>query len=358
MLRAILGDMMTENTPSTHEITIEDEAEAGLRLDKVLATRIPDLSRTRIQALLEEGRIVRGDGTILSSASQKVRLGEHYAIAVPPPIESEIRAVEMPLDIIFEDDDILIINKPAGLTVHPAPGHYDDTLVNALLAHCQDSLSGIGGVARPGIVHRIDKDTSGLLVVAKHDKAHAHLARQLKNRTLKRTYLAICWGLPPYGEGTMEADIGRNPRDRKKMAVVKNGGKPATTHYKVLESFSLNKPVVGRKDTLQRVDLASLVECELETGRTHQIRVHFLHHHFPLLGDPVYGSDTSFRLRGSLGKALPPETLEILLGFTRQALHATQLELVHPISKKEMQFEAPLPDDFFMVLDSLRNLQI
>ena len=348
---------MANSMDETYLITVEDEAEAGLRLDKLLASRLPDLSRTRIQALLEEGRIARGDGTALSSASQKVRQGDQFTITVPPPVESEIRAVEMPLNVIFEDDDILIINKPAGLTVHPAPGHYDDTLVNALLAHCHGSLSGIGGVARPGIVHRIDKDTSGLLVVAKHDKAHAHLARQLKNRTLKRNYLAICWGLPPYGEGTMEADIGRNPRDRKKMAVVKSGGKPAVTHYKVLESFSLNRPVAGRKDTLQRVDLASLVECELESGRTHQIRVHFLHHHFPLLGDPVYGSETSFRLRGALGAALGENMVHILTGFKRQALHAARLELIHPITKEEMQFEAPLPDDFFTVLTSLRNLQ-
>lgn len=348
---------MINSADDTHLITIEDEAESGLRLDKVLAARLPDLSRTRIQALLEEGRIARGNGTVLTSASQKVRLGEQFTITVPPPVASEICAVEMPLDVIFEDDDILIINKPAGLTVHPAPGHYNDTLVNALLAHCQGSLSGIGGVARPGIVHRIDKDTSGLLVVAKHDKAHAHLARQLKNRTLKRTYMAICWGLPPFGEGTMEADIGRNPRDRKKMAVVKSGGKPATTHYKVLEGFSLNRPVAGHKDTLQRVDLAALVECELETGRTHQIRVHFLHHHFPLLGDPLYGSDTAFRLRGALGAALGEEMVQTLTDFKRQALHAAQLELVHPITKEEMLFEAPLPDDFLTLLAALRSLQ-
>ena len=345
---AMLGD--------SYEITVEDEAESGLRLDKLLAGRLPDLSRTRIQALLDEGRITREDGTALSSASAKVKLGQRYIICVPPPVECEILAVEMPLDIIYEDDDILVVNKAAGLTVHPAPGHYNDTLVNGLLAHCQDSLSGIGGVARPGNVHRIDIDTSGLLVVAKHDKAHAHLARQLKNRTLKRTYLAICWGLPPYGEGTMEADIGRSPRDRKKMAVVQTGGKTAVTHYKVLEHFSINRPSSRHKDTLQRVDLAALVECELETGRTHQIRVHFAHHHFPLLGDPVYAPETSFRLRGALGNALPAEALEALLQFQRQALHAAQLELIHPITKKEMQFEAPLPDDFFTLLSVLRSL--
>lgn len=341
----------------THLIIIEDEAEAGQRLDKLLAARLPDLSRTRIQALLEEGRIAREGGEPLSNASLKVRLGDTFTVLVPPPVVSEIHAVPMDLDIVYEDDDILIVNKDAGLTVHPAPGHYQDTLVNALLAHCEGSLSGIGGVARPGIVHRIDKDTSGLLVVAKHDKAHAHLARQLKNRTLKRTYMAVCWGLPPHGEGTIEADIGRSPRDRKKMAVVKSGGKTATTHYRVLEGFSFNRPSTIRKGVMQREDLAALVECELETGRTHQIRVHFAHVHFPLIGDPTYAPETSFRLRGALGKALPPETLEVLLGFDRQALHAARLELVHPMTKEEMEFEAPLPDDFLMLLDALRNLQ-
>lgn len=338
-------------------IVVEAEDDIGLRLDKLLAAHVPDLSRTRIQALLDEGRIARGNGKVLSSASLKVKRDEKFVITVPPPVESAIRAVEMPLDIIYEDDDILVVNKAAGLTVHPAPGHYDDTLVNALLAHCKDSLSGIGGVQRPGIVHRIDKDTSGLLVVAKHDKAHAHLARQLKRRSLKRTYMAVCWGLPPFGEGMMEGDIGRSPRDRKKMAVVPNGGKEAVTHYKVLENFSLNRPVNKRADTMRRIDLASLVECELETGRTHQIRVHFAHHHFPLLGDPVYAPETGFRLRGDLGKGIPEDAMEALMSFKRQALHAAQLVLIHPISKEEMQFEAPLPDDFLMLLDVLRDLQ-
>lgn len=349
--------MTSATEGETHHITIEESWEAGTRLDKLLSSRLPDLSRTRVQALLEEGQIRRADGTVLSSGSLKVKEGETFTITVPPVVTSEIRAVEMPLDIIYEDDDILIVNKAAGLTVHPAPGHYDDTLVNALLAHCEGSLSGIGGVARPGIVHRIDKDTSGLLVVAKHDKAHAHLAKQLKNRTLKRSYLAICWGLPPYGEGTIEADIGRNPRDRKKMAVVKSNGKPAVTHYEVLENFSLNRPVAGKRDTMQREDLAAFIRCDLETGRTHQIRVHMAHMHFPLIGDPTYAPETGFRLRGSLGKALPETTLEALMGFKRQALHAAELVLVHPVTKEEMQFEAPLPDDFFTVLNALRHLQ-
>ncbi|MBM3618716.1 MAG: RluA family pseudouridine synthase, partial [Alphaproteobacteria bacterium] len=204
------------------------EFEGGIRLDKFLAQRLPDLSRTRVQALIEEGSVTL-DGKPVTTLSKKVQVGETYSVQVPPPVDSTIPAVAMELDIVYEDDDLLVINKAAGMTVHPAPGHYDDTLVNGLLHHCKGSLSGIGGVARPGIVHRIDKDTSGLLVVAKNDYAHASLARQLKARTLKRVYLAVCWGLIPYGEGSIEADIGRNPRDRKKMAVVKTGGKPATT---------------------------------------------------------------------------------------------------------------------------------
>lgn len=345
------------HTSDLHRISVEAESDVGIRLDKLLARHLPDLSRTRIQALAEEGAVLH-KGKPVASTSQKTRLGDVFEIHVPAPVDSTIKPVAMDLDIVFEDDDILIINKPAGMTVHPAPGHAEDTLVNALLAHCKGSLSGIGGVARPGIVHRIDKDTSGLLVVAKHDSAHAKLARQLKNRSLKRIYLAVCWGLIPYGEGTMEADIGRNPKDRKKMAVVKSGGKPATTHYKVLESYSFNRPVPHKRDTLQREDLASLVECELETGRTHQIRVHFSHHHFPLVGDPLYAPETAYRLRGSLGTALPSQVYNVLMGFNRQALHARTLTLEHPRTGEEMEFEAPLPDDFFTLIDTLRILRL
>lgn len=338
-------------------VAVENPEESGIRLDKLLARHLPELSRTRIQSLLEEGAVTH-KGKPASTASLKVKVGDVFEVRVPPPVDSTVKAVAMDLDIVHEDEDILIINKPAGLTVHPAPGHTDDTLVNALLAHCKGSLSGIGGVARPGIVHRIDKDTSGLLVVAKHDSAHAHLSRQLKNRTLKRVYLAVCWGLPPYGEGTIVADIGRNPRDRKKMAVVKSGGKEATTHYKVLESYSFNRPVPGKRDTMQREDLAALVECELETGRTHQIRVHMAHHHFPLIGDPLYAPETSYRLRGSLGTSLPEETYATLMAFDRQALHAQSLTLIHPRSKEPLEFEAPLPDDFFTLVDALRLLHL
>lgn len=333
------------------------EFDAGQRLDKFLARQLPELSRTRVQALIEEGS-VSSSGKPVTTLSKKVQVNDVFEVIVPPPVDSTIPAVAMDLDIVYEDDDILVINKAAGMTVHPAPGHYDDTLVNGLLHHCKGSLSGIGGVARPGIVHRIDKDTSGLLVVAKHDQAHASLAKQLKARTLKRIYLAVSWGLIPYGEGSIEADIGRNPRDRKKMAVVKTGGKPAVTHYNVLESYSFNRVVPGKRDTLQREDLAALVECELETGRTHQIRVHMAHHGYALIGDALYAPETDYKLRGSLGASLPPSLYETLLGFKRQALHARALTLIHPATHEEMQFEAPLPDDFLMLLEQLRLLHL
>ena len=342
---------------NSHRIVIEDEADSGLRLDKLLARDVADLSRTRIQALLEAGQITDGQGRIISNPSMKVKLGDVFDIKVPPPVSSEMKAVAMDLDIVYEDDDLLVINKPAGLTVHPAAGHADDTLVNALLAHCKGSLSGIGGVERPGIVHRIDKDTSGLLVVAKNDKSHASLARQLKAHTLKRTYNAIVWGVPRLPEGTIEGEIARSKQNRKKMALVKSGGKPATTHFRVLEAFHISRPAPGKRDTMLREPLAALVECQLETGRTHQIRVHFTHHQHPLVGDPLYGQDNALRLRSSLVKSLPEELQETIRGFNRQALHAIELVLIHPTTKEEMQFEAPLPDDFLILLEHFQLLK-
>lgn len=350
-----MGMEKHHNMPLT--VIMDEDSSAGLRLDKFLSLRLPEFSRTRIQSLLEAGCISGDKGAIIRNSALKVKCGDKFSIMIPEVEASEIKPVAMELDIVYEDEDILIINKPAGLTVHPAPGHAEDTLVNALLAHCGEGLSGIGGVARPGIVHRIDKDTSGLLAVAKHDKAHAHLARQLKNRTLKRIYQAITWGVPTYAEGTIEGNIGRSPHDRKKMALLKTGGKPATTHYQVLESFYFTRPTPGKRNMMQRDPVAALVECELETGRTHQIRVHFASHHYPLVGDPVYGSGTQSRLKSGIAKALPEDTLKTLQQFNRQALHAKELALVHPITKEEMTFEAPMPDDFFMLLEALRTLQ-
>jgi 23S rRNA pseudouridine1911/1915/1917 synthase len=299
---------------------------AGERLDKALTALLPDLTRSRVQALLEQGHVTRetpkGSAPATDGAA-RVRAGELYTLVIPVAEPSSIRAQAIPLSIVFEDAHLLVIDKPAGMTVHPAPGSPDSTLVNALLAHCGASLSGIGGVARPGIVHRIDKDTSGLLVVAKHDAAHQHLSAQLLERTLKRTYQAVVWGTPAKPAGTLTGNIGRHPVHRQKMAVVKTGGKAAATHYTVMERFAK----------------ATLVECRLETGRTHQIRVHFAQAGHSLVGDPVYG-----RARAALPVA-----------FARQALHAWRLALVHPASGEAMQFEAPLPEDFRELIEALRH---
>lgn len=315
----------------------------GLRLDKFLADALPQMSRSRLQQLLEEGCVKRGAQAI-TSASAKVKPGECYEVFIPTPKPSHIAPQAMALDIVYEDEHMLVLNKPPGLTVHPAPGNPDSTLVNALLAHCGDSLSGIGGVARPGIVHRIDKETSGLLVVAKHDAAHHALADQLSDHTLGRTYAALVWGVPQPKSGTVSTQIGRSPKNRQKMAVLKTGGKHAVTHYKTLEVFSDNK---GKP-------IASLVECNLETGRTHQIRVHLSHLGHALIGDPVYGSNSKTRINAlNIAEA----ARAALHAFHRQALHAKVLQLVHPHSGKTMRFSADLPADMQQLLIGLRGVK-
>ncbi len=313
---------------------IVSEGQAGQRLDKFLTEMLPDLSRSRVQSLLAEGAILPA-----TSASAKVKAGQEYSVTIPEAAPSHMPAQAMDLDIVYEDAHILVINKPAGLTVHPAVGNRDKTLVNALLAHCGDSLSGIGGVARPGIVHRIDKDTSGLLVVAKNDASHASLSAQLADHTLGRTYNALIWGAPKTLSGTITGNIGRSPTNRQKMAVVKAGGKPATTHYTTLQT--------------PHSKLFTFVECKLETGRTHQIRVHFLHIGCPLVGDQTYGMTTTSRLNQNIYKHLPEETRAALLAFRRQALHARALRLIHPHTGKEMSFSAELPADMCKLLEIL-----
>ncbi len=304
-----------------------DETARKQRLDKWLTAALPQFSRARVQALLAEGCVKNGAGQAVLDAAYKVKSGDMFVVHVPEVVESQLEAQEMPLEVVYEDDDLIIINKPAGLTVHPGAGNPDGTLVNALLAYAGESLSGIGGVARPGIVHRIDKDTSGLLVVAKHDAAHQHLSAQLADRSLKREYLAVCHGAPK--SQTITGNIGRSPRNRQKMAVVKTGGKPATTHIKTLEVFHAN----GRP-------VAALVQANLETGRTHQIRVHMAAIGHPLIGDSTYGS-----------KRKTP--LEVLNVFPRQALHAHRLRLIHPVTAEPMEFEAPLPEDLQGLVDQL-----
>lgn len=310
--------------------TTAEESDAGTRLDKFLSTKFSEFSRSRVQALIDEGHVFC-DGKKTLDASAKVKAGQQYEVHVPEAKPSHIVAQNIPLDIVYEDAHLLVLNKPAGLTVHPAPGHADGTLVNALLAHCGSSLSGIGGVARPGIVHRIDKETSGLLVVAKHDAAHTHLSAQLSDRTLGRTYLALVWGTPKTAAGTITGNIGRSTSNRQKMAVLKTGGRTATTHYKVIKTLANGA--------------FSLVECKLETGRTHQIRVHFAHIGNPLVGDPVYGQSTSSRLLNNPYKSLPEQTRAALSAFKRQALHARELHLVHPHSLEEMSFSCEIAED-------------
>lgn len=317
--------------------------EAGLRLDKWLKLRLQDVSRSRVQQLIAD-ECLKCNGQLATNVSAKVKLGDSYSLIIPEVEPLELEPVKMDLDIVFEDEHMIVINKPAGLTVHPATTTSEPTLVHGLLAHCGKSLSGIGGVARPGIVHRIDKDTSGLLVVAKHDKAHAHLSEQLKSRTLSRTYLAYCWDMPNPAQGSIEGNIARSQNNRKKMAVVESGGKPAITHYKMESLYKHNS-----------IPVAAKLVCKLETGRTHQIRVHFSHIGHALIGDPLYGSSTSSKINKNL-KSADPETVSFLQEFNRQALHAHKLALNHPDTDEEMSFEVKPPSDMINIEKILKTL--
>jgi 23S rRNA pseudouridine1911/1915/1917 synthase len=330
-----MSDTMTASDVLTATVSAGD---AGLRLDKFLASALPDFSRARLQTLIEQGHVTCW-GKAAADASGKVKEGETYCVSIPEAVPTHMQPQAIALDIVYEDNDLLVINKPAGLTVHPGAGNPDMTLANALLAHCGDSLSGIGGVARPGIVHRIDKDTTGLLVAAKNDAAHLALSAQLADRSLSRTYLALVWGEPSPGKGTITGNIDRSFSNRQKMAVVNKGGRPAVTHYEVVSS--LQSPVV------------SLVQCKLETGRTHQIRVHFAHIGHPLVGDPLYGAPAASKLNSKAGKTLPDAAKKALLSFERQALHAKKIGFIHPTTGKAMQFECELPEDMKRLIAAL-----
>jgi 23S rRNA pseudouridine1911/1915/1917 synthase len=310
--------------------------ETGTRLDKWLSARLPEFSRTRIKALIEQGQVVSAGATI-ADASIKVKAGQAFTVVVPPDLPAEPEAQQIALVVVYEDDDLIVIDKPAGMVVHPAPGSPDQTLVNALLAHCGDSLSGIGGVRRPGIVHRIDKDTSGLLVVAKNDRAHHSLAEQFAAHTLERAYQAVVWGVPTPPRGEISGLIGRSTQDRKKMAVVSHGGKHAHTRYRVIRPFAGGT--------------VSLVECRLSTGRTHQIRVHMTSIGHPLVGDQTYGRSRAARL-----KHIPEPGRQILAEFPRQALHAYLLGFTHPGTGKEIRFESNIPNDINALLKFLEPL--
>jgi 23S rRNA pseudouridine1911/1915/1917 synthase len=322
--------------------TVAEKKDAGTRLDRFLTAHAGELSRSRLKQLLLEGEVRVGQATIKDPA-YRVKSGDRVELHVPVAKPARPAGQKIPLNVVYEDDQLIVIDKPAGLVVHPAPGNEDGTLVNALIAHCGASLSGIGGEKRPGIVHRLDKDTSGLLVVAKTDKAHRKLSEQFADhgRTgpLTRGYLAIVWGVPEPRRGTIDAPIGRDPRAREKMAVLPVGRR-STTHYELLERY----PGVNR------LPVASLVECRLATGRTHQIRVHLTRLGHPLLGDQLYG--TGFKSKVS---QLGPDANRIMARFKRQALHAFRLGFEHPATKKTLLFESPLPADLAKLTEALKK---
>ncbi|TVR08740.1 MAG: RluA family pseudouridine synthase [Salinarimonadaceae bacterium] len=343
--------------PETTEVTIRESVHAGepVRLDRALTQAFPDFSRARLQDLVRDGR-VSVDGSPARQPSMKVADGARLVLVTPPPSPPEPAGEAIPLMIVHEDSDLVVLDKPAGLVVHPAGGHESGTLVNALIAHCGDSLSGIGGVARPGIVHRLDKDTSGLLVVAKNDAAHRGLSAQFADhgRTgpLERAYLALCWGAADRPRFTIDAPIARSAQNREKMRVVtpraaqrevEGGGvsraREAITHVETIESFGPAE-----------APLATLLRCTLETGRTHQIRVHLAHRGLPLLGDQLYGSGFASKAR-----LLSPRAAAALEALGRQALHATLLGFAHPRTGETMRFESPPPDDLAALVAALRE---
>jgi 23S rRNA pseudouridine1911/1915/1917 synthase len=321
---------------------IVEEADAGSRIDLFLVVKLPDVSRSQIQALIRAGHVTADDHSIVEP-KHRVKSGSQIVVTMPEPTPALPVAQAIALTVVYEDDALIVIDKPAGLVVHPAAGHADGTLVNALLAHCGDSLSGIGGERRPGIVHRLDKDTSGLIVVAKSDKAHRGLSEQFAahgvDGRLQRAYLAIVWGVPERPHGQIVAALGRKAHDRIKMAVVHNDtGRHAVTHYAVEQIFH----------DAEGIPVASLVRCMLETGRTHQIRVHMTHLGHPLLGDQTYGrgfATSSSRLSAAANAAL--------LSLNRQALHATVLGFDHPITGKALLFESPPPADLAGLIAAL-----
>jgi 23S rRNA pseudouridine1911/1915/1917 synthase len=308
-----------ESSVDKFEFIVTDEYE-GIRIDKLISELIDSFSRTYIKKLIDDKKVFCNDKNV--KASFTVSENDHIIMEIPPLEVPEILPQDIPLDIIYEDDDVVVVNKPKDMVVHPAAGHYKDTLVNAIMYHCKDNLSGINGIMRPGIVHRIDKDTTGSVIICKNDNSHREIAQQLKDHSINRVYHAICYGIIKEDEGDVVANIGRSPQDRKKMAVVP-GGKYAATHYKVLKRFP--------------EDGFTYIECKLQTGRTHQIRVHMSHIGHPLLGDEVYanGRKSKFKTNG-------------------QCLHAKTLGFIHPVTKEYIETDAPLPDYFLRLLNVLK----
>jgi len=330
---------MTQEQNRSEELVIAAEEDGG-RLDRVLAQRVAELSRSRHKALILAGRVAI-DGATIRDPGHRVNAGAHIRLDLPPPEATDLAGEDIPLDVLFEDDDLIVIDKPAGLVVHPGAGNWTGTLVNALIAHCGDSLSGVGGVKRPGIVHRLDKDTTGVMVAAKNDAAHHALSAQFADhgRTgpLRRGYLAFVWGAPERPRGTIDKPINRHPHARDKMAV-RERGREAITHWELVERYAGadGKPV------------ASLLACQLETGRTHQIRVHLAAIGHPLLGDDVYGP--GFKTKAA---RLAPEAQEALAALGRQALHAYLLAIRHPSQGKDLEFRSELPRPLVRLRQSL-----
>jgi 23S rRNA pseudouridine1911/1915/1917 synthase len=330
--------------------------EAGDRLDRVLARHVGELSRSRLKLLIEAGAVAI-DGQTIRDPSHHVNSGSHILVDMPPAVPAKPAPEPIPLRVIYEDDDIIVIDKPRNLVVHPAAGHWTGTLVNALIAHCGDSLSGIGGERRPGIVHRLDKDTTGVMVVAKNDRAHRRLAAQFadhgkSDEPFERAYLALVWGAPDRPHGTIDRPIDRHPKSRERMAI-REGGREAVTHWQVLERYSGTQSTkAGRKGHAAGEPVASLLLCRLETGRTHQIRVHLASIGHPILGDNVYGS-------GFLTKAalLPAAAQDALAALGRQALHAHILSVKHPSSGEFLQFRSELPPDLARLRHAMADIQ-
>jgi 23S rRNA pseudouridine1911/1915/1917 synthase len=326
---------MQQRAPAAGSFTTVAEPEArGRRLDRFLADAIGTLSRSRVKALIEQGR-ARRDGNVLNEPAEPVRPGATYQLDLPPPAPATPQPQAIRFPILYEDTDLIVLDKPAGLVVHPAPGNQDGTLVNALLAHCGEQLTGIGGERRPGIVHRLDKDTSGIMVVAKTQLANNALTAVFAARDLDRAYLALVWGLPSPLAGDIEGAIGRDRRDRKRMAVVARNGRPALTHYRTLRAWQT---------------AVALLECRLATGRTHQIRVHLASQGHPAIGDPVY-----LRRVPAAARLLPEPVRQRLLDFPRQALHATRLGFTHPRTGKPLSFTSEPPPDMAGLIGALER---
>lgn len=313
---------------------VQKQDSQRLRLDQYLSNEMVDFSRSQIQKLIKSD-LVTVDQTVINDISFKLKDNQSIAVSVPEPKKLDILAQDIPLDILYEDKDLIVINKPAHLVVHPAPGHDDNTLVNALLAHCGDTLSGIGGEMRPGIVHRLDKETSGVMVIAKNDKAHQGLSEQFSVHSIGRAYYALVWGVPSPLKGTIESFIGRHPKDRKKMAPVKRGGRKAVTHYHLIKSF---------------YSAISLIDCQLETGRTHQIRVHMTSLGHNIVGDKIYG-----KTKKNLLQKLPPCVIRQLDTNNRQLLHAYLLEFIHPIANKKLKFKTNIPEEISLIIRDLEG---